>query len=240
MIHCKAGEKVVVKYKFPEKEEIRYTTKNAPIEITVQPITAKYYVFTGYVCEYWIDAYDQETGVLENSQRSVDTGSNINPTLISPDARTIYPPFEYPITEWLDLTGFSSYCRHQYYRQGVRFSNSAGQRRISYFNFLGAAERPSRQSSNCYPPYVPRDVTFRRLDGKEDPLKWEIHIVDSKQNSFTDYGLQKPTYAVQCGDCPEDSIRCHSNHYPGYNCIPCSEMKSEIAAIRSMIRRRNG
>ncbi len=209
MSHCKAGEKAVIKYKFPEKQETTYTTKNAPIEVTVRPITAKNYVFTGYYCEYWIDDCNQQTGRVEQSVRYTDPGVQFSDgTLISPTTKVVYPPFDYPITGFGQTgIGESNYCRYQYYRQGIRFSDSSGTRKIAYFNFLGSAERPSRQSSNCYPPYVIRSVTFRRVDGKQDPLKWEINILDSKQNSFTDYGLGTPTYTCQCGDCSESLFR---------------------------------
>ncbi|WP_414587406.1 hypothetical protein [Scytonema sp. PCC 10023] len=239
MNYCKAGEKAIIKYKFPEKQETIYSSKNSPIKIVVQPITAKNYVFTGYYCEYWIDQCHQQTGRVLQSIRYGDSGSQSQGTLISPNTKIIYPPFEYPITEWLELSGFSLYCDYQYYRQGIKFSNSTGERRIAYFNFLGTAERTSRQASECYPPYVPRDITFRRVDGKEEPLKWEINIVDNQGNNFTDYGLGQPIYTCQCGDCPQNSMKCDFYKYPGYQCIPCSEFKSKIAAMRSMIRRIN-
>jgi hypothetical protein len=241
MSYCKAGEKVVVKYKFPEKKETTYTTKYAPVKIVVRSITAKNYVFTRYFCEYWIDEYDEETGRFILSQQYADAGLQFSEgTLLSPNTKFVYPPFEYPITEWLELTGFPQYCRYQYYRQGINFSDSTGTRKIAYFNFFGTAKRVSRQLSKCHPPYIPRDITFRRVDGKEDPLKWEINIIDSKGNNFIDHGLGQPTYTCQCGDCPQDCIRCESYKYPGYQCIPCSSFKSEISAMRSMIRRING
>ena len=162
------------------------------------------------------------------------------PKISNPKQKVIYPPFEYPITEWLELSGFSSFCNYQYYRQGIRFSNAAGERRIGYFNFYGTAERTSRQDAKCYAPYIPRDITFRRVDGAQDPLKWEINVIDGKGNSFTDHGLEQPTFTCQCGDCAADCVRCESYKYPGYQCIPCSQFKSEISAMRSIIRRING
>jgi hypothetical protein len=45
-------------------------------------------------------------------------------------------------------------------------------------------------------------------------------------------------FQVACDDdCPPGYIKCNKTDYPGYCCISCSEIKSEITALRSAIRR---
>ncbi len=46
-----------------------------------------------------------------------------------------------------------------------------------------------------------------------------------------------PEHEVSCGDeCPEGYIKCECFGYPGYCCIPCSEIKSEIKGLTSIVR----
>lgn len=51
---------------------------------------------------------------------------------------------------------------------------------------------------------------------------------------FVDQGDCPASFEVQCGDCPEGTIRCDSPKYPGYCCIPCAELAQRVNA---MIRR---
>lgn len=246
MNYCSAGEKVIVKYKFPEKEEAVYTSEG-PVKITVRPITAKSYVFRGYYLEYVLDEYNPSTGILENSHR-INYPSSALYIALYLEPEPIYPPFEYPLIEWGPFTDYGNkekegdrnYCYDQYFQITIKYSNYQGIRKKGYFNLGGSIAQISRQASKCYISRVVRDITFRPVDGKEDPLKWEINIVGNKGVSFTDFGLGEPTFIYQCGDCPSGCVRCESFKYPGYQCIPCSKFKSEIAAMRSMIRRING
>jgi hypothetical protein len=42
-----------------------------------------------------------------------------------------------------------------------------------------------------------------------------------------------PEYTVQCNDeCPEGYLKCPTTNYPGYCCIPCSEIRAELAGMR--------
>lgn len=247
MNYCKSGEKVVIKYKFPEKAEATYTSQNSPASITVRPITAKNYVFTGYYAEYWVDDYDPSTGRLNRSVK-IEYPSSMNYIALWVSPRLIYPPFEYPLMQWEGPTGFSfesgegqvNYCQQQWFSIAINYSNAEGIRETGYFNLIGSRASASRQSSQCFISRVVRDITFKRFDNKQDPLKWEINIVDNKGISFTDHGIGEPTFTCECGDCPPNSMRCDSSRYPGYDCVPCSSLKSEIAAIRSLARKING
>lgn len=61
------------------------------------------------------------------------------------------------------------------------------------------------------------------------------------QGVFEDFYKKDTQYLVSCGDeCPEGFLKCDTSVYPGYCCIPCGEIKSEIAVMRSIIRGLNG
>lgn len=66
-------------------------------------------------------------------------------------------------------------------------------------------------------------------------------IVSHKGNSvFQDQGNCPCSYKIQCGNCPDGSIECQTNSYPGYCCIEYSQIKAEIAHLTAMVRRING
>ncbi len=50
----------------------------------------------------------------------------------------------------------------------------------------------------------------------------------------------KCEFEIACGDeCPQGYIRCETPGYPGYCCIPCSEIKGEIIAIKNTVKSLN-
>ncbi|MBD2412212.1 hypothetical protein FACHB389_35910 [Nostoc calcicola FACHB-389] len=65
----------------------------------------------------------------------------------------------------------------------------------------------------------------------------QIKITGSS-NVFTDtVECPNGNYEVSCDDeCPLGHIRCECDSYPGYCCIPCSEIRSEIAAATTALR----
>lgn len=66
-----------------------------------------------------------------------------------------------------------------------------------------------------------------------------IEVTDSLGKKFTDAILcPNGKFTVACeGECPEGFIKCGTSNYPGYYCLPCSEIKAELIAARIAIRR---
>lgn len=79
-------------------------------------------------------------------------------------------------------------------------------------------------------------------------LEWrgvgcQIEIFDkNNQRLLAHAGLCPIKFKVACDDeCPEGYFRCESSGYPGYKCISCSEIQSQLAAMRNQVKRlRNG
>ncbi|ARV59147.1 hypothetical protein BZZ01_11295 [Nostocales cyanobacterium HT-58-2] len=75
--------------------------------------------------------------------------------------------------------------------------------------------------------------------------KWlgcEITITSSQsgQKLLVDSGTCPVHFHVSCNDdCPSGYIRCETSQYPGYCCIPCNEIKSNIVAATNAIRSLN-
>lgn len=54
---------------------------------------------------------------------------------------------------------------------------------------------------------------------------------------YKDEGDCPVTFDIVCGEgCPPGTTKCFSTNYPGYCCLPCNEMASEIKAIASQVR----
>ncbi|QSJ18747.1 hypothetical protein JYQ62_08300 [Nostoc sp. UHCC 0702] len=61
--------------------------------------------------------------------------------------------------------------------------------------------------------------------------------VTGSGNNFTDNIDCPGNYKVSCDDdCPDGYMRCECPGYPGYCCIPCHEIRNEIASITAAVR----
>lgn len=70
---------------------------------------------------------------------------------------------------------------------------------------------------------------------------FNLKIIDKDNNTIFNqsYNVQ-PKYTVACDDeCPIGTTKCFSTNYPGYCCLPCSEIAGEIKAIANQVRRLN-
>lgn len=56
---------------------------------------------------------------------------------------------------------------------------------------------------------------------------------------FQDQGDCPVEFEVQCGNCPDGTIECKISAYPGYCCIPCSEVKNKIVDIKNIVKNIN-
>ncbi|MBW4597465.1 MAG: hypothetical protein KME46_32360 [Brasilonema angustatum HA4187-MV1] len=233
MTNCIYPDKATVTYKFGNGETKIYTTTQTPVTVAVQTCQGMPYEMTAYRCNYDVEERNFGTGQIDFIAEYRDTPDDINSTIIGNKERFIYPPFDYPILEWYEETGFSQYCRFQDYGFAIYFNNSKGERQRGYFNLLGTGIRACRPLSDCPFPEKPINISFARADGLPINLKWELTVTDSKGNVFKDYGDEQPIYYVDCGDCGNDSVRCEDpNNYPGFTCISCSSLASQVRAIR--------
>ena len=106
-------------------------------------------------------------------------------------------------------------------------------------------------SGGAFPQdYVAKITATRREDGQADncgdsapvgtcgnPKNYcEMTVKHNDVIIFKDQGECPCTFTVQCGDCPEGTIRCDSPGYPGYCCIPCAELAQRVDAMTRRLR----
>lgn len=77
---------------------------------------------------------------------------------------------------------------------------------------------------------VPNGFSFR-------PWKCQIQIIDSNGNQiFREYDGECPKINIKCNECPDGQIEIKTKQYPGYCCLSCSEIKSEIKNMASSLK----
>ena len=235
--HCETGDKSsIVSYKFDGQSKRVIKIKNAPIEvITKTPpsgLTIPTYEVITEVQRTWIrNASPRETidviaYQFRHYTRAVPSNIFFTPTTF----RVVGDGQGYLGTENVFLTVNN---------QTVLGGDSGG----------GGNNSPNVVSGRAIFSSVPTSVGIRcesrtdsaqiisveRIDGI-----CSLEVLSGGQRLLEDRGECPIVYDVACdNDCPPDTVKCSSNAYPGYCCIPCSEIKNEIKAIASQVRSLN-
>lgn len=64
-----------------------------------------------------------------------------------------------------------------------------------------------------------------------------ISISSNGKVLFTDTGSCPCTFTIACGNqCPDGTIRCQCQSYPGYCCIPCGDIEGRIERLTALVR----
>lgn len=99
-------------------------------------------------------------------------------------------------------------------------------------------------SSDFYQNYTSIDPNTLKIDNSihcptPDTKKQTCTLTISHEGQvlFTKSGDCPIDYSVSCdGGCPDGYVKCDSSNYPGYCCIPCSEIKGSIGSLISLVR----
>lgn len=94
--------------------------------------------------------------------------------------------------------------------------------------------------------YFPNDApifVFLPLLEPDPPIERDCKITIKNLAGkllYQEVGKCPVRFKIACEGCPPDYIKCHSDAYPGYCCIPCDEMSSGIKQLTSKVRNING
>ena len=62
-------------------------------------------------------------------------------------------------------------------------------------------------------------------------------IKDSLGNTLFNVRGSTCNYTISCdNDCPDGYLKCHSDSYPGYCCIPCGDIKNRITSLIAKVK----
>jgi len=67
----------------------------------------------------------------------------------------------------------------------------------------------------------------------------KVTITDKDNNKVFEKTGLSPEIKASCDGCAPGEIKCKSDAYPGYCCIPCSEIKSGIVSLTALVRSKN-
>lgn len=73
---------------------------------------------------------------------------------------------------------------------------------------------------------------------KPDKRKAKLHVKKAGETAdiFSIEGDYPGSFKVACEGCPEGTIKCECDSYPGYCCVSCSELKTNIAGITATVK----
>jgi hypothetical protein len=127
--------------------------------------------------------------------------------------------------------------------------------RSSPFIYPGAEKESPRSSdrkiyANCTNRLLYEDVSYggpiQLRNAKFTPSDsadiYNFKVTNSQGKTYKETirrekGQPEPKYIIRCDeDCSEGEIKCPCNRPPGYCCIPCSEFKSGLAAIKGRLK----
>lgn len=213
--HCKTGDKnSIVSYRFNNQTEKVVKIKNAPIDVTTKTVGDSN-DFSGGQCPDLYYVYYRaiaNDGTVGQEQATTVLGAITKIQVDILPAR--FDSFSTSWNLWVTCAGGSNY------------ENGIAKIFIIYTvygrgEFLRIEPVPPNLD-NC---------------GNNDSKKCEISVSYQNNLIFKDTGKCPVTYEVVCdSDCPTGTVKCKSTNYPGYCCLPCSEIKNQIKAIASQVR----
>lgn len=218
MPHCSPGTKATVNYKFGDGTYKTYTTENTPIDVDD---TGRYTpAFSGGQCPV---IYEVKT-LWYNYEGSYN----------NPQTFTVFGPIEGAYT--IRKTDFPNSPGYANFNHRIRAKDRNG---LTLDQSRGGGDSNINRVFGERIEIISVVRSDGQLDNCGDPKPGcTIKVLYKGQVIFADKGKCPITYSVVCGDeCPPGTTKCLKSDYPGYCCLPCNEIKAEIKAIASQVRR---
>ena len=218
--YCKSGDKnSIISYKFDGQPKKIVKINNAPIEVVVTEIEQPG-TFTGLQCP--ITYLVKYRSISNNGSTGAVQEIGVTGPITSINTGHLPSGFSSPFeSEWQIRLACQS--------GGNSYANGVAIIRVIY-TVYGYGELIS---IDPVPPYLDNCGDMPR-DKKR--CKFSVNTTDGG-SLINEEGNCPVNHNVVCdSDCPPDTVKCSSNVYPGYCCIPCNEIKSEIRAIASQVR----
>lgn len=230
-IYCKIGDtNVFITYSFGGGKEKIIKTKNAPIEvITTTPATnlpVPTYEIITEITAIWVAINPPPSFT---STRTIQFKNNTNQEPLS----IAFTPATYRgVPDGYSFWGFETALLNLPIGTAPGGANSGGLNGTSNIvSVVGSIEGVSGIRCQATTDSA-RIISVNRIDGI-----CSIEALYNIQRLFKATGKCPVAYTVSCeGECPPDTVKCLSTNFPGYCCIPCSEIKNEIKAIASQVR----
>jgi len=91
-------------------------------------------------------------------------------------------------------------------------------------------------SVNVDPATTTINLNSKCPTAQREKPKTSIQVIYNGLVIFQDQAEGSVIFSVQCGRCPDGYCECSSPVYPGYCCLDCNQVLSEIAAITALAK----
>lgn len=211
MSYCQSASKATVRYEFPSEKKRIYVAETPPIDVLVEQVSEQGASLTK---KYNFTFDGQE---LTTYSYSCQAPANVPLNAIC----------YITVGIWDDYGTIGSYSSPTVYGQINSFSGNPIQ--------IGQGLLFTGTVTNSIRPNCSVNLTLQWRWGG-----WAIKVLKEGKIIFQDTGKEQPFFNVVCDDeCPPETTKCFSTNYPGYCCLPCSEIAGEIKAIANQVRRIN-
>lgn len=223
MSYCKLGQKPTITYSFKNSTKQTYKTDLSPIDVQIIPVSFNDVLLNQCTCEQYFVGFSY-------------SGYSIINNKVEPFFDSVYVPrSDYLIDSyavWGQVKGIRVARNGVDYKEQIQVLCRGYSVNICSQNYIWV-----RFKTNSYGSiFTYLDATFNNIIKDPNPTKkcgnidsyCEIHIKYNDQVIFQDRGLYPINFDVQCGDCPEGTIRCEQPGYPGYCCLPCDPIAQRI------------
>lgn len=239
MTYCSTNEKAIVSYSFKDGIKKNYETTRSPIQVVVNqiPIPASAYDDKGGYCNAVIYRVDF---ILITTTTTRTYQNKYSATVYGPvlDVRGLtYDPTK------SSSPGYQILCRGLVtFVPGTTTPNN-----LPYPDIRWYVQGVSAGGYGYIRTEVDsKSVVITRLDQLQDNCKkppyllCELTITLANRTRFVDSGECPCNFTVQCGDCPEGTLRCDCPSDPrGYCCLPCTETITSISSITNLLKALN-
>lgn len=210
MNYCQAGDKPTIKYQFSGQAARTYKSNFAPIEVITKPLP------------------------IESSENYNPEGFGVGFIPLNGNGTFYW----YSVTDYkiFQIPAGVDQVWGTTPRIALKYCGS------SFIKVPNCNSSPAFQYTQCL------DTSFLNLNTLQfDPnrkcpanqqggTRCSIQVLYNGQVIFQDQGNCPVTFDVTCGNCADDEIKCEKPEYPGYCCVKCSEIVTEIQSIKSTLR----
>lgn len=211
MPYCEGREEAVLTHKFRDKKEEIVRFGNTPIEVTINQITQSGIDGADLNVYYYI--YGTTTVVDLGREKNIHWKSRgrIKGALVN-----------YEISQRSD----------NFYIELVFNLRSENEQRTLIIEIDGEGNEIGGNITT-FPEWV---RLIHVVPETPDPV-YELKVFHASKLLYRTTGKSPYSFDVSCNGCPKGWLRCSSNNYPGYCCIPCNELQAQLIASRIAVRK---
>jgi len=204
MPYCEGRESAIITYQFKDGNKETVRIENTPIEVSVSQIMQSGLDGADLNVYYWI------FGTVRVLHGGVE-----KTILWKSSGRVIGPLNSY-------TSGYNAHFNNE-----IIFNDDGGKRVL-----LDEVDEQGNYTGYFGISGYPESVIITHTESETADAVCELKVSYDGKLIFRDTGKCPGNFEVSCDGCPPGHLKCPSTNYPGYCCIPCKEIRAELAGMR--------